>query len=66
MSTVAEIERAIEQLPAGDFAALRQWFVAKENQLWDEQMDADSAAGRIDFLFEEAAAERAKGELRDW
>jgi len=66
MSTVTEIARAIEQLPAEDFAALRRWFMDRESQLWEEQIDANSAAGRLDFLFEEAAAERAKGELRDW
>jgi hypothetical protein len=26
---------------------------------WDEQMDADSSAGKLDFLFEEAESESA-------
>jgi hypothetical protein len=29
MSTVKEIERAIEQLPAGDFAQLADWIEAR-------------------------------------
>jgi hypothetical protein len=33
---------------------------------WDEQIDRDSAAGRLDFLFEEAESESAHGLLRDW
>jgi hypothetical protein len=29
-------------------------------------MDADSAAGKLDFLFDEAEQEAAKGPLREW
>jgi len=29
-------------------------------------MDQDAAAGKLDSLFEEAAAERQYGKLRDW
>lgn len=66
MSTVSEIEHAIEQLPAAEFAKLRQWFLELDSARWDQEMDADSESGRLDFLFEEAADERARGELRDW
>jgi hypothetical protein len=29
-------------------------------------MDADSLAGKLDFLFDEAESESAKGLLREW
>jgi hypothetical protein len=29
-------------------------------------MDQNAAAGRLDFLFEEADAERTTGQLHDW
>jgi hypothetical protein len=29
-------------------------------------MDQDAEAGRLDFLFQEADAERAAGQLNDW
>jgi hypothetical protein len=29
-------------------------------------LDSDSAAGKLDFLFEEAESEAAKGLLRKW
>ena len=32
----------------------------------DEQLDADSSAGKLDFLFDEAKSEAAKGLLRKW
>jgi hypothetical protein len=38
----------------------------REQKRWDEQLDADSAAGRFDFLFDEAEGESAKGLVREW
>lgn len=66
MSTVSEIERAIDQLAPDDFATLRRWFIEKDNARWDAEIDGDATSGRLDFLFEEASAERVGEELRDW
>jgi hypothetical protein len=43
-----------------------EWFQAREQTLWDEQLDRDSVSGRLDFLFEEAQPETVKETLRDW
>ena len=37
-----------------------------EQLQWDEQMDQDSAAGRLAFLFDEASKETEEGLLREW
>jgi hypothetical protein len=66
VSTVVEIESAITNLPKKEFWELATWFDDVKNRAWDEQMEADAAAGKLDFLFEEAAGERAKGKLKDW
>ena len=66
MSRVEEIEAAIEGLPPEEYRCIVQWFGAREQRRWDEQMDADSAAGKLDFLFDEAESESAKGLLREW
>ena len=66
MSTVDDIERAIELLAPEDLARLSRWFAERQNALWDRQMDHDSAGGKLDFLFNEADSERKKEELRDW
>ena len=66
MSRVEEIEAAIDGLPPEEYGRIVQWFRAREQKRWDEQMDADSLAGRLDFLFDEAESESAKGLLRDW
>ena len=66
VSTVVEIESAIANLPKKEFWELATWFDDVKNRAWDEQMEADAAAGKLDFLFEEAEAERSKGKLKDW
>jgi hypothetical protein len=66
MSTVIEIERAIEKLPAQDLTRLAKWILDRDNDQWDRQMDTDAAAGKLDFLIKEAKTARKKGTLRKW
>jgi hypothetical protein len=66
MSRVEEIEAAIEQLSPEEFRRVAQWFYDREQARWDEQLDRDSAAGRLDFLFDEASKEAEEGLLREW
>ncbi len=66
MNTVEEIERAAERLAPSDFDRLAAWVNTRYHDLWTRQMERDAAAGKLDFLFDEAAAERAAGSLRDW
>jgi hypothetical protein len=65
MSTVIEIEQAIERLIPAERAQISAWLAQKESQDWDAQMDADAASGKLDFLFEEAEHERQAG-LKNW
>jgi hypothetical protein len=66
MSRVEEIEAAIEELSPEDFLRVARWFNDREQLQWDEQMDEDSAAGRLDFLFDEVGKEAEEGLLREW
>ena len=66
MDRVEEIEAAIDGLPPEEYRRIVQWFRAREQDRWDEQMDRDSSRGKLDFLFEEAESESAKGLLREW
>lgn len=65
MSNVNQIKAAIEALPEEEYAQLRQWFSERDWRKWDEQIEADSESGRLDFLIQEALDEKAKGNLRD-
>lgn len=64
MSRVEEIEAAIDGLPPEEYRRIVQWFRAREEQRWDDQMDSDASAGKFDSLFDEAESESAKGLLR--
>jgi len=66
MSRVEEIEAAIDSLPLEEYRLVVQWFREREQRRWDDQLDADSSAGRLDFLFEEAGSESTKGLVREW
>lgn len=66
MNTVEEIERAAEQLAPSDFDRLASWVSGRYHDLWKHQMERDTKSGRLDFLFNEAAAERQSGSLHDW
>ena len=66
MSTVLEIERAIEKLPAPDLTRLARWILERDNENWDRQMGEDAASGKLDFLVKEAEAARKDKTLRDW
>jgi len=66
MSRVEEIEAAIDGLPPGEYRRIVEWIRVREQMRWDEQMDADSFAGKLDFLFDEAESESVKGLLREW
>jgi hypothetical protein len=52
---VQEIESAIAQLPRAQVAELAAWFEQFHAQLWDNQIEQDLRAGRLDSLLEETA-----------
>lgn len=54
MSTVAEIQRAILDLPEADYRQLCQWVSDLDWERWDGRIEADSEAGTLDFLVREA------------
>jgi len=65
MSRVDEIKTEIESLPEGEIAEILRWLSEKDWERWDRQIEADSQAGRLDFLIREAQQEKAAGRLKD-
>jgi hypothetical protein len=56
MMKVEQLQREIETLPEKEFSRLRRWFVEKDWERWDSQLESDVAAGKLDFLVAEATA----------
>lgn len=63
MSTLQEIEAAIEKLSPGDFLILMDRLRARHPDAWDRQMEEDSAAGALDFLVRELDDDIAHGRV---
>ncbi len=65
MSTIPEIQQAILALPQDDYVRLRQWFGELDWGKWDDQIEADSEDGKLDFLVNQALDAKANGTLLD-
>ena len=65
MSKIDELKADIERLPGEEIAELFRWLSEREWERWDKEIEADSRAGRLDFLLREAREEKAKGTLRE-
>ena len=65
MTKLEEIERAVDALPENEYGEFRRWFLERDWAKWDEQIEADSASGKLDFLIREAQEAKSKGTLKD-
>ena len=65
MSKIDELKADIERLPSEELAELFRWSSEKEWESWDREIEADSQAGRLDFLLREVHGEKAKGTLKE-
>ena len=63
--TLEQIQAEINALPPQDIAHLREWLIAQDWQQWDQQIEADSNSGKLDFLFTEAMDAKKTGTLED-
>ena len=65
MTTVETAEQIVEQMSPGELARFRQWFAEFDGKAWDEQIEADANAGKLDALAEEALAEYRAGKATE-
>jgi hypothetical protein len=65
MSRIDQIKAEIERLPETDIAEIFRWLSEKDWERWDRQIEADSEAGRLDFLIREVEQEKSQGKLKD-
>ncbi len=65
MSTVQEIEAAIASLPKEEFWKLTDRLLALREDAWDRQIEADSQAGKLNRLFEQADRDFEAGRCQE-
>jgi hypothetical protein len=57
MITLESLQNAVARLSPAELAEFRQWFAEFDGDVWDSQIEADAAAGKLDSLAAEALAE---------
>jgi hypothetical protein len=57
MTTLSEIESALQQLPESDTRQLSEWIQTYVDERWDRQIESDLASGKLDHLIARAEAD---------
>ena len=65
MTRFEELVTAVSNLPEKEYRQFRQWFLERDWEKWDRQIEEDSASGRLDFLAREAREAKKGGKLRN-
>jgi hypothetical protein len=65
MTRIEEIENAVTSLSIEEYRLFREWFLERDWEQWDKQIQADSNSGELDFLVKEAMDEKTHDKLRD-
>ena len=63
--TIADLKNAVSKLPPDQLARFRAWFEAFDAARFDEKIERDAKAGKLDRLAEQALADYAQGRARE-
>lgn len=66
MSTLQEIEQAIDRLPPDQVFALGEWLRQRLDDRWDTQFESDVKSGRLTSAARNAIEEHRAGRSRDF
>ena len=64
MSRVEKVEQAVQALSPEELAEFRVWFTEYDWALWDQQLERDIKAGKLDQLGDEALREHSAGNTK--
>lgn len=64
MSDIEQLERTVSSLSPKDLAQFRAWFLEFDARVWDEQIESDLNAGKLNTLMAEARTEYDKGKAK--
>jgi hypothetical protein len=65
MTKLEELERAVASLTTEEYREFRRWFLERDWEQWDRQIEEDSRAGKLDFLVREAFEAKKQGKLEE-
>lgn len=64
MGAIEKLELLVKSLSPEELAKFRAWFAEFDAELWDRQIEADTAAGKLDRLIDESMAEHKASKSR--
>jgi hypothetical protein len=62
--TIEDLEKAVAKLAPDQFAKFRDWFEAFDAARFDQKIERDAKAGKLDRLAEQALADFREGRAR--
>ncbi len=65
MTTIEDIEKAVAKLTPEQLAKFRAWFDEFQARLFDDQIERDAKAGKLDKLADEALRAHREGRSRE-
>jgi len=63
--TIEDIEKAVATLPPEQFAQFRAWFERFDAARFDQKIERDAKAGKLDKLADQAVDDFRKGRARE-
>ena len=63
--TIEDLEKAVAKLPPDQLAKFREWFDAFDAARFDQKIERDANAGKLDGFAEQALADFRKGRARE-
>ena len=64
MSTVEQIEEAVQQLSREDLESFRRWYFEFDANAWDRKFEDDVREGKLNALADEALDDLRQGRTR--
>ena len=61
MARLETLEKAVTELTAAELATFRRWFAEFDALVWDDQIEADASACKLDALADEARNQDTPG-----
>jgi hypothetical protein len=65
VTKLEELEMAVASLSKEEYGEFRRWFLERDWENWDRQIEEDSKAGKLDFLVKEALEAKKEGKLKE-
>ena len=65
MTKIEELEKAVATLPEEEYSQFRKWFLDRDWERWDREIEEDAESGKLDFLIQEAIEAKKNRHLKD-